>query len=52
LPADLAGAAVRFSLGRETTDQEIDRSGAIVGQIIARIRSATAGARAETYAAV
>jgi cysteine desulfurase len=37
LSAELAGGAVRFSLGRETTEQEIDRAGAIVGRIIDRI---------------
>jgi cysteine desulfurase len=41
LPAELAGSAVRFSLGRETTDGEIDRAGAIVGQVINRISSST-----------
>jgi cysteine desulfurase len=52
LPAEMAGAAVRFSLGRETTEQEIDRTGAIVGRIIGRIRGAGAEARSETYASV
>jgi cysteine desulfurase len=37
LSAELAGGAVRFSLGRESTEQEIDRVGAIVGRIIDRI---------------
>jgi cysteine desulfurase len=41
LPADLAGAAVRFSLGRETSEQEIDRTGKIVGEVIDRISSST-----------
>jgi cysteine desulfurase len=41
LPADLAGAAVRFSLGRETSEEEIDRAAAIVGQVIHRISSST-----------
>jgi cysteine desulfurase len=41
LPAELAGAAVRFSLGRETTEQEIDRAGKIVGEVIHRISSST-----------
>jgi len=52
LPANLAGAAVRFSLGRDTTEQEIDQTSAIIGEVIARIRSFTAGARTETYATV
>jgi len=37
LSAELAGSAVRFSLGRETTEQDIDLAGAIVGRIIDRI---------------
>jgi cysteine desulfurase len=39
LPAELAGAAVRFSLGHETTEEEINRAGEIIGRIINRIRS-------------
>jgi cysteine desulfurase len=39
LPAELAGAAIRFSLGRETTDHDIDRAGTIVGEVIHRISS-------------
>lgn len=41
LPASLAGSAVRFSLGHETTEQEIDRAASIVGEIIHRISSST-----------
>lgn len=41
LPGELASAAVRFSLGRETTEHEIDRAGMIVGQVINRISSST-----------
>lgn len=37
LPAGLAGSAVRFSLGRETTSEEIDRAIAVVAQVIERI---------------
>lgn len=37
LPLDLAGSAVRFSLGRETTQDEIERAAEIVAQVIARI---------------
>lgn len=39
LSAEAAGGAVRFSLGRETTEQDIDRGGAIVGRVIDRIFS-------------
>src|SRR2546423_6101853 len=42
LPAELASAAVRFSLGRQTTEEEIDRAAAIVGRVIDRVSSATA----------
>ncbi|MFN2622776.1 MAG: cysteine desulfurase family protein [Chthoniobacterales bacterium] len=51
LPAELAGAAVRFSLGREITDEEIDRAGEIIGRVITRVRSAGAENRL-AYAAV
>ena len=51
LPAELAGAAVRFSLGRETTEEEIDRAAMIVGRVINRVRSAGADKRI-AYAAV
>ena len=30
VPAALAGSAVRFSLGHETTEEEIDRAGALL----------------------
>src|SRR2546430_2778847 len=51
LLAELAGAAVRFSLGRETTDEEINRAGEIIGRVINRVRSAGAENRL-AYAAV
>ncbi|MEY2585002.1 MAG: cysteine desulfurase, partial [Verrucomicrobiota bacterium] len=41
LSAELAGAAVRFSLGRETTEQEIDRTASIVARVINRILLST-----------
>jgi cysteine desulfurase len=41
LSAELASAAVRFSLGRETTEQEIDRTASIVGRVINRISLST-----------
>ena len=40
LPAELAGSAVRFSLGHETTEDEIDRAGAIIGRVMHRISPA------------
>ena len=40
VPAELAGSAVRFSLGHETTEAEIDHAGDVVGRIMARLSSA------------
>jgi cysteine desulfurase len=42
-----AGAreAVRFSLGRETTEAEVDRAAALVELVVARVRTAGGGAR-------
>jgi len=51
LPAELAGAAVRFASGRETTEEEINRAGEIIGRVINRVRSAGAENRL-AYAAV
>jgi cysteine desulfurase len=45
MPVELASSAVRFSLGHETTEQEIDRAGNITGKVIQRISSA--GARSK-----
>jgi cysteine desulfurase len=50
LPASLAGSAIRFSLGRETTEDEIERTGEIVGRVMKRIGAAQSKAPAETYA--
>jgi cysteine desulfurase len=51
LSAEMAGAAVRFSLGRETTEQEIDRAGATVGRVIDRISSAESRTQRELQGA-
>ena len=51
LPTELASSAVRFSLGREMTEQEIDRAGEIVARVVQRI-SRSRSAPAEAYAAV
>jgi cysteine desulfurase len=37
---EAAGGAVRFSLGRETTEPDIDLAGTIVGRIVDRVSSA------------
>jgi cysteine desulfurase len=42
LPVELAGSAVRFSLGHETTEEQIDRAAMIVGLVINRVSSAKA----------
>jgi len=39
LPADVAGPSVRFSLGRDTTDADIDRALEIFPAVIERLRS-------------
>ena len=51
LPATLAASAVRFSLGHETTETEIDRAGAIIARIMNRLSSTSAGKRAELQGA-
>jgi cysteine desulfurase len=51
LSAEAAGAAVRFSLGRETTEQDIDLGGAIVGRVIDRILSTGSRMRNELQGA-
>jgi len=43
LPPERAAEALRFSLGRDTTDDEIDRVAALVPEVVARVR--TRGAR-------
>ncbi|MBW3571028.1 MAG: cysteine desulfurase [Gemmatimonadetes bacterium] len=39
LPAELAGPSVRFSLGRDTTQQEIDRVLEIFPRVVERVRT-------------
>jgi cysteine desulfurase len=51
LPESLAGSAVRFSLGQETTEKEIDRVGTIIARVMNRISSARAGRRQELQGA-
>jgi cysteine desulfurase len=40
LSTDLASSAIRFSLGKQTTKEEVERAAAIVAQVIARISPA------------
>ena len=43
LPKSLASSAVRFSLGHETTEDEIDRAGDVIARSMNRISSTSAG---------
>ena len=49
VPAAEAGAAVRFSLGHETTSPEIDQAGEIVVRVIQRLSSIKSNATTEAY---
>jgi cysteine desulfurase len=51
LPESRATSAVRFSLGHDTTEEEIDQAGAIAGRIMHRISAASAGRRQELQGA-
>jgi cysteine desulfurase len=51
LPEALASSAVRFSLGHETTQEEIDRAGEIVARVMNRISSPGAERRLELQGA-
>jgi cysteine desulfurase len=50
LPVSLASSAVRFSLGHETTEAEVDRAGDIIARAINRMTSARSSAKTEAYA--
>lgn len=52
LPASLASSAVRFSLGQETTEEEVDRAGDIIARVMDRLSSARSSARTKAYAVV
>jgi cysteine desulfurase len=52
LPASLASSAVRFSLGHETTKEEVDRAGDIIARVMNRLTSAKSSASTEAYAVV
>jgi cysteine desulfurase len=52
LPGSLASSAVRFSLGHETTEEEVDRAGDIIARVMNRMSSAKSSARTEAYAVV
>jgi cysteine desulfurase len=52
VPATLASSAVRFSLGHETSEAEIDRAGDIIARIMNRLSSARSNTKTEAYAGV
>jgi len=47
LPPDQARASIRFSLGKQTTDQEIDTALALVPETVARLRAISPSYRKE-----
>jgi cysteine desulfurase len=47
LSTDVAGSAIRFSLGRETTEADVDRAGMVVGSVLNRISSASSSRQPE-----
>jgi cysteine desulfurase len=50
LPVSLASSAVRFSLGQETTEAEIDRAGDIITRGINRMISSNSSVKTDAYA--
>jgi cysteine sulfinate desulfinase/cysteine desulfurase-like protein len=52
VPATLASSAVRFSLGHETTEAEIDRAGDIIARVMNRLSSTLSNTKIEAYAGV
>jgi len=50
LAPELASSAVRFSLGHETTEDEIDRAGEIIERAIGRVSAANANTPTKAYA--
>jgi cysteine desulfurase len=52
LPLSLADSAVRFSLGHETTEEDVERAGDSIAKIMNRLSAAKANASAEAYAAI
>jgi cysteine desulfurase len=52
LPVALAGSAVRFSLGHETTEAEVDRAGDIIARVMNHMMSTRSSSKTEAYAVV
>jgi cysteine sulfinate desulfinase/cysteine desulfurase-like protein len=51
VPPEMARSAIRFSLGKQTTADEIEQAGAIIARTMERLER-TRRARAEAYAVV
>jgi cysteine desulfurase len=52
LPPAMASAAVRFSLGKETTAEEIERAGEVIARILHRLEQAQSRSQMETHVTV
>jgi cysteine desulfurase len=52
LPPALASAAIRFSLGKETTAEEIENAGGAIARILKRLGQADARRRSDAHVAV
>ena len=52
LPVSLASSAVRFSLGHETTEAEVDRAGNIIARVMNHMASTGSSLKTEAYAVV
>lgn len=50
LPESLASAAVRFSLGHETNERDIERAGDIIAKVVDRMLSANSSTKDKAYA--
>ena len=50
LSQDIATSAIRFSLGKKTPAEEIERAAAAIGQVVERVGHAEANAATATYA--
>lgn len=51
-PAETASSAIRFSLGKQTTDAEIDAAGLAIERVLRRLARATQQTSARSYAVV
>ena len=51
-PGESASSAVRFSLGKQTTESEIEAAGQAIGRVLARLTAARQKNEARQYAAV